>query len=588
METLIFYLSMGLFTLGIVHRVSSWFTRDVWFLSRQGGGGAGALSRLKAFARGMGRLRNGRLFLQLAWECLKQGMIQAQVLGKTRFRWVMHMLIFVGFLGLTVMHAFETVISERFFPDYYATLNPYLFLRDLFGFLVLIGLAMAVGRRMVMRRQGVVSHGMDYGAIGILAVIIFSGMFLEAAKISSHSEFESMVEEYGMLDDGADILALEAYWAQHFGLASPRVRGAVDASLLAKGESIHEESCMECHSDARWAVTGYPLATGMPTEAALRLDRAGAVPFLWWLHYLSCLFFLAWLPYGKMFHMFSTPLGLIVNAVMGHKGGKEALAIRRSLALDACTGCGTCSQYCSVRPAYEITGNPLVLPSEKIAFFKSRAGQKALTGDDFLRARQGVTLCTDCGNCSRVCTAGIDLGRLWQHMKGDLLQAGKSDPMFLSPLAFGSCLEAGGVDSQQLAPAKKRLSGRFGDLADPQRVIRVGREEAKNPFTDFGIDGCFQCGGCSSICPVAQAMEEPQQNLGLLPHQVVQALKLGEAEMAEGAPMLWNCLTCYMCQEACPQGVLLTDLFYELKNRAYRRTGEGQRLASGHRMGSGR
>ena len=587
METLILYLSITLFTLGFVHRVSVWFTRDAWYLSRGVTSGVGPLARLQALFKGVGGLKKGPLLLKVGWECLKHGVMQVQVLKKNRFRWCMHMLIFTGFLGLTFMHAFEPMISERFFPGYYSTVNPYFFLRDLFGLLVLIGLAMSVGRRVMMRRKGVFSNGMDYGAIAILAVIVLSGIFLEAVKISSHTEFVDMVDEYGWLDDEEEISALEAYWEREFGLAVPGEKRAVDPMVVKKGEAIHQESCMECHSNSRWAVTGYPLATSVDTETALRLDRAGAVTFFWWLHYLSCLLFLAWLPYGKMFHMFSTPMGLIMNSVMGKKGGKEALAIRRALALDACTRCGTCSQYCSVRPAYEITKNLLVLPSEKITFFKSRAGQKKLSGDDFDRARQGVTLCTDCGNCSRVCTSGIDLQSLWQHMKRDLVQSGKSDSMFISPLSFGSCLE-GGVDSEQLAPAMKRLSGRFSDLADPHRVIRVGGAKPRAVLPAFNTDACFQCGGCSSVCPVAEAVDDPQKSLGLLPHQVVQALKLGEVEMAEGAPMLWNCLTCYMCQESCPQGVLVTDLFYELKNRAYRRTGEGQRLASGHRIGSGR
>jgi heterodisulfide reductase subunit C len=34
--------------------------------------------------------------------------------------------------------------------------------------------------------------------------------------------------------------------------------------------------------------------------------------------------------------------------------------------------------------------------------------------------------------------------------------------------------------------------------------------------------------------------------------------------------MLWSCLTCYQCQEHCPQGVKVTDLLYELKNQAAR------------------
>ncbi|WP_300674187.1 4Fe-4S dicluster domain-containing protein [Desulfoluna sp.] len=588
MDTLILYLSVGLFTVGFVYRVSTWFTRDAWYLSRVGAGRVGPWARLQALGRGVSGFWKGHLLLKVIWECLKQGVIQVRLLEKNRFRWSMHMLIFIGFLGLTLMHGFEQIISERFFPDYYSTLNPYFFLRDLFGLFVLAGLAMAVGRRLVMRRKGLLSNGMDYGAIAVLAVIVLSGIFLEAAKISSHTEFMDMVDEYAMLDDEEEIEALEAYWERDFGLAVPGERGAEDPDLLEMGQEIHEESCMSCHSNPRWAMTGYLLATSVGDETALHFDRAGAVTFFWWTHYLSCFLFLAWIPYGKMFHMFSTPLSLVVNAVAGKNGGAEALSIRRSLALDACTRCGTCSQYCSVQPAYTLIQNPLILPSEKITFFKSRAGQKELSGDDFARARQGVTLCTDCGNCSRVCPSGIDLRSLWQHMKGDLLQSGKSDAMFLSPLSFGSCMEEGGVDSELLVPAKEKLAGRFDELSDSQRVIHIGEGASENEFSSFHVEACFQCGGCSSVCPVADTVDDPQESLGLLPHQVIQALKLGEVEMAEGAPMIWNCLTCYLCQEYCPQGVLVTDLFYELKNRAYRRTGEGQRLASGHRIGSGR
>jgi len=35
--------------------------------------------------------------------------------------------------------------------------------------------------------------------------------------------------------------------------------------------------------------------------------------------------------------------------------------------------------------------------------------------------------------------------------------------------------------------------------------------------------------------------------------------------------MLWNCTTCYSCQEYCPQGIQVTDILYELKNQAIER-----------------
>jgi len=35
--------------------------------------------------------------------------------------------------------------------------------------------------------------------------------------------------------------------------------------------------------------------------------------------------------------------------------------------------------------------------------------------------------------------------------------------------------------------------------------------------------------------------------------------------------MLWSCLGCYQCQEACPQGVRVTDVLYKIKNMAMER-----------------
>jgi heterodisulfide reductase subunit C len=62
--------------------------------------------------------------------------------------------------------------------------------------------------------------------------------------------------------------------------------------------------------------------------------------------------------------------------------------------------------------------------------------------------------------------------------------------------------------------------------------------------------------------------DDPEQVLGLLPHQIMCSLGLGLTEMASGARMLWDCLTCYKCQENCPQQVEVCDVLYRLKNFA--------------------
>jgi heterodisulfide reductase subunit C len=83
---------------------------------------------------------------------------------------------------------------------------------------------------------------------------------------------------------------------------------------------------------------------------------------------------------------------------------------------------------------------------------------------------------------------------------------------------------------------------------------------------------CYACENCSTVCPVVENYENPQETLGLLPHQIMRSLGLGLRDLALGSKMLWNCLTCYQCQEHCPQGVKVTDILYELKNRSIRET----------------
>ena len=65
----------------------------------------------------------------------------------------------------------------------------------------------------------------------------------------------------------------------------------------------------------------------------------------------------------------------------------------------------------------------------------------------------------------------------------------------------------------------------------------------------------------------------------------MRSLGLGLKDLAMGSNMLWNCLTCYQCQEHCPQGVKVTDVLYELKNLAVKRSpaisGRGHRPDDG-------
>ncbi len=62
--------------------------------------------------------------------------------------------------------------------------------------------------------------------------------------------------------------------------------------------------------------------------------------------------------------------------------------------------------------------------------------------------------------------------------------------------------------------------------------------------------------------------DNPQAVLGLLPHQIMNCARIGSDGNGNGVPMMWNCVTCYQCQEHCPQNVKVTDILYQLKNLA--------------------
>ncbi len=84
---------------------------------------------------------------------------------------------------------------------------------------------------------------------------------------------------------------------------------------------------------------------------------------------------------------------------------------------------------------------------------------------------------------------------------------------------------------------------------ESQKRIEELREAAKP---------CFQCGICSSSCPVFRVAPEVNPRLAI--DAVVSTGELTE----EGNE--WLCAYCLMCDQRCPMGVSLTDILIGLKN----------------------
>jgi heterodisulfide reductase subunit C len=546
------YVALAIFGLGLIYKISGWLRYkigiDVVDLPTS--------ARVSAAIKGIISTLFSVKILTLLRVFILDVVLQIRILREDFLRWVMHMCISGGFMLLLLMHALDKFITSALFTDYYSTLNPFMFLRDLFGAMVILGLALALYRRFILKVPHLTTSAVDYYAIIILAVIMISGLLLEGTKIVSYSRYQEMVEEYGDLEEKEGVRSLEAFWVKEFEVVSPNIIGPVDMKTLKEGKELHEMSCASCHSRPQWAFMGYGVAKAIK-PVALSLDRAHIHTLLWYIHFLACFFALAYLPFSKFFHIVASPLSLLANAVMEkEKSDRANIATKQAIELDACTHCGTCSLRCSVAVVLEEIPNVNILPSEKMASLKALVSGKELSEKELRIIQEGTYLCTNCNRCTVICPVGISLEDLWRNMRAYLAQKGYPEPMVWAREAISK--EYNLIKVQDKAPLSLALT----DTRFQSEVILS--LQAKT----YSV--CFDCENCTTVCPVVGDYDNPREALGLLPHQIMHSVGLGLRDLAFGSKMLWECLTCYQCQEHCPQGVCVTDVFYELKNLAFR------------------
>ncbi len=476
--TILLYLSLVIFAAGMVYQVSTWFSRTIGI-----DGHASAPARVAAALKGIVRTLFSINLFTLLRAFLLDVILQVRILKQDFLRWLMHMLIYGGFMLLLIFHALEDHITANLVADYYSTLNPFLFLRDLFGVMVVIGIGIAVCRRFVLKVPRLATHAMDRYAIVIVSVIMVSGFLLEGQKISSHGEFQYMVEDYAGMDDEDEIRLLESYWVENFGTVSPEVKGPFDQETLDQGLELHESNCAECHAPNTSAFGGFAVAKIL-RPAAVALDRTGGGTVFYWIHVLACFLGLACLPFSKMFHIFASSASLMTNAVMDRKTSDPLnLATRQVMELDACTHCGTCSRHCSVAAGFDRLGNSNILPSEKIQFLKQVAAGKPLDEAQLYAILEGIYLCTNCDRCTLVCPSGICLKDLWFSVREALIQKHPPVPLILSPFSWHRGLNRGALDpdayGRPVERATEALVTGFTQGAEPDTVIPLtARKEA--------------------------------------------------------------------------------------------------------------
>ncbi len=537
-------LAAGIAAAGSLWRMAGWLRRGLPVVPSSARGRAGAL------LASLGRAPRGMRARRLLSALLRDVLAQRRLWTRDPVRWAAHLLLFTGFTGLFFLHALGDVVTVRLAAGYMPTVSPWLWLRDLLGALVILGFALGSGRRLAARGRLPAPRRRDPLFVLLVLGIVVTGFALGGVKITSAPAFERMLRDYASVSD-AEAAALRTYWGTEYGVAFPPQVAAATPSELAAGEAVHQAACAACHARPQTALLSYSLSRVLRAIAP-GLASWGAEAWLLRLHQLLCVLAIAYLPFGRAFHVVSAPVALLAGAGTTPPSDPNRHA-RRALALDACVRCGLCDERCSVAPLASVLGNVLVLPAAKLDALRAVARGRLDGGRQIARLSEGAYTCSDCGRCTAGCPVGLRLDDLWSAGTEALRERGE-----LPAVEWVKRTTAAEWADRLAAspPAPCPPLPRYTSLTVDRRTFSP----------------CVQCQTCTNVCPVV-AHSDRVSGVDATPQKVMNLLRLGLADLALGSRMVWDCATCYQCQEHCPAGIRVTEVLYELRNRGYERLG---------------
>ncbi len=275
--------------------------------------------------------------------------------ARERYTGLFHRLITYGFIILTIATTIvaldadvgTSIMRGRFYLYFQS------FVVDLFGALVIVGIAMAAARR-YLRRPAKLVYTTE-------ATLILGAIFVIAAT--------------GFLVEGWRIAATNDPWAawSPFGNLVARASASMNADSL---------------------------------RAAHRTT--------WWLHLAATFAFIAWVPYTKLMHVITAPLNIYtanlepigaslkpVDFESGRALGVKAIedfTWKDLLDLDSCTECGRCTDVC---PAHAV--GKVLSPRDIILDLRDTPEGRGPRAE-----RRGLWECTTCAACVEACPVFIE------------------------------------------------------------------------------------------------------------------------------------------------------------------------------------
>lgn len=207
-----------------------------------------------------------RDFGRQAWIFLVDSLLLRKLWKTNRTRWFFHASILFGMLGIFILDLVTVLLTEVLHLDSF--INPdgwgKIWIRDfgfeLFGTILLIGLIAAAGRRFVRRPRQLVTGSEDVISLLFLLAVVLSGFVLEGIAIASH------------------LPGHESNWPYSF--------------------------------------LGYFFSSFMPIASIETYAQ------LWFAHAVLSVAFIAYIPFSKLFHIFSAPLAIQLEGIVRKRGGE--------------------------------------------------------------------------------------------------------------------------------------------------------------------------------------------------------------------------------------------------------------------------
>lgn len=259
----IFGAAILVFLLGVV------LTLRFWYQGKVGGEEESLHRKISLSSESIWTTIFSRKFGGLVKVFLLDIIFQRRLLKESVQRWSMHSLIFTAIL-LRLILGLVTSVGFFFSPEGSWMLalidknHPFTaFANDLLGLFILLGIVWALAQRYIIKPAHVKTEIQDNIALAVIGLLVVCGFLLEAARITST------------------------------GIPADMAAGAFIGTPLA------------------WILS----VTG--------LDWSSVYPYLWYAHGILAALLIAYIPFGKMRHVFNTPLTYFLEEVSGVKNEKR-------------------------------------------------------------------------------------------------------------------------------------------------------------------------------------------------------------------------------------------------------------------------